>query len=230
MKRFRTAVVIIHGFTGKLYDNEYLANYLELNPKFDVYAKTLPGHNKERFSDATKDDFIKSVDEEIKTLIDAGYKKIFVIGHSMGGILTTYLAGKYQEIKKIVLVNAAFLYANTKQGDGNNSKLKVIFDKVMHTSPGIFMEFNKLVKESKKYLKDVKCETLILRSTKDEVVPMEAADLIYETIPASKKYLTNVKDGPHTLLSSNKKEVASVYIEGFLKGGRTWKKIMKKEI
>ncbi len=230
MKRFRTAIVIIHGFTGNLYDNEYLANYLELNPRYDVYAKTLPGHNKDRFSNATKEDFIKSVDEEIQILIKAGYKKIYVVGHSMGGILTTYLAGKYKEIKKIVLINAAFLYANTKQSDGSDSKWKVLFDKVMRTSPGIFMEFTKLVKESQKYLKDVRCETLILRSLKDEVVPMEAADLIYNTIPATKKYLTDVKDARHTLLSSNKKEVTSLYIESFLKGGKTWKRNMKKEI
>ena len=230
MRRFRIAIVIIHGFTGNLYDNEYLANYLELNSKYDVYAKTLPGHNKDRFSKATKEDFIKSVDDEIKTLVNVGYKKIYVIGHSMGGILTTYLAGKYKEIKKIVLINAAFLYANTKQGDPRDSKLKVIIDKVMRTSPSIFLEFTKLVKDSKKYLKDVKCDTLILRSMKDEVVPMEAADLIYKTIPTTKKYLTNIKDGKHTVLSSSKKEVTSVYIESFLKGGRIWKKSMKKEI
>lgn len=230
IKRFRTAIVIIHGFTGNLYDNEYLANYLELNPMYDVYAKTLPGHNKDRFSKATKEDFIKSVDDEINVLINAGYKKIYVIGHSMGGILTAYLAGKYKEIKKIVLINAAFLYANTKQGDSNDSKFRIIVDKLMRTSPGIFMEFNKLVKESKKYLNGINCETLILRSMKDEVVPKEAADLIYKTIPCTKKYLTNIKDGKHTVLSSNKKEVTSIYIEQFLKGGRTWKKNMKKEI
>lgn len=230
MRRFRTAIVIIHGFTGNLYDNEYLANYLQLNPWYDVYAKTLPGHNKDRFSSAKKEDFIKSVDLEIQTLIDYGYKKIYVIGHSMGGILATYLAGKYKEIKKIVLINAAFLYANTKQGDKNDSKIKVIFDKVMRTSPGIFLEFTKLVKESKKYLKGVNCETLILRSMKDEVVPKEAADLIYQEIPTNKKYLTNIKDARHTVLSSNKKEITTLYIIEFLKGGRTWKKNMKEEI
>lgn len=230
MRRFRTAIVIIHGFTGNLYDNEYLANYLELNPLYDVYAKTLPGHNKDRFSNATKDDFIKSVDDEIKNLIDVGYKKIYVIGHSMGGILATYLAGKYKEIKKIVLVNAAFLYANTKQSDGEESKWRILFDKVMRTSPSLFREFTKLVKDSKKYLKDVWCDTLILRSMKDEVVPREAADLIYNSIPSNKKYLTDIKDARHTVLSSNKKENTSIYIEQFLKGGRIWKKNMKKEI
>ena len=41
---YRKAVLIIHGFVGCLYDNEYLMNYLELDNKFDVFARTLPGH------------------------------------------------------------------------------------------------------------------------------------------------------------------------------------------
>ena len=50
MKCFKKAILIIHGFTGNLYDNEYLMNYLELDNEYDVYARTLPGHNKDRFS------------------------------------------------------------------------------------------------------------------------------------------------------------------------------------
>ena len=69
-----------------------------------------------------------------------------------------------------------------------------------------------------------------MRSLKDEVVPMEAADLIYEKIPTKKKYLTNIKDANHTVLSSDKKKITSLYIEKFLKGGKQWKKNMKKEI
>ena len=76
MRLFRKAIVIIHGFTGNLYDNEYLMNYLEYNPMFDVYAETLPGHNQNRFSDASINDWKKSVDGEIQKLIDKGYKKI----------------------------------------------------------------------------------------------------------------------------------------------------------
>ena len=121
---FRKAVLIIHGFTGKLYDNEYLMNYLELDPRFDVYARTLPGHNKERFSNANVADWKKFVDKQVEDLIHNGYRTIYVVGHSMGGILGTYIAGKYKEIKKLVLVNAAFDYGNTKKGKGESLSLK----------------------------------------------------------------------------------------------------------
>ena len=43
---FRKAILIIHGFAGGTYDEEDLANKLELVKNFDVYQFTLPGHNK----------------------------------------------------------------------------------------------------------------------------------------------------------------------------------------
>ena len=43
---FKKAVLIIHGFAGGTYDQEDLANYLELNKSFDVFQFTLPGHNR----------------------------------------------------------------------------------------------------------------------------------------------------------------------------------------
>ncbi len=226
---FRKAVLIIHGFTGKLYDNEYLMNYLELDPKFDVYARTLPGHYKERFSNANVADWKEFVDKQVEDLIRNGYHTIYVVGHSMGGILGTYVAGKYKEIKKLVLINAAFDYGNTKKGKGESFFAKIL-EKLQKTSPFIFYEFTKLVKESKNFLSKVKCDTLILRSLNDEVVPYDVGDTIYEKINTNNKWITDIKDAPHTVLSSERKEIVSGYIKDFLKGGLRWKKNKKKEI
>ena len=235
MKIFRKAIVIIHGFTGNLYDNEYLMNYLELEDSYDVYAKTLPGHNKDRFSNSNMKAWKDSVDEEIEELINNGYHTIYVIGHSMGGVLACYLAGKYPEIKKLVLVNASFDYANVKQDKKEHknsefSKFGRLWEKVLRTSPMIFYEFTKIVKESKSYLPEIKCDTLILRSMKDEIIPYEVGNIIYNGINTKNKWLTDIKKAPHTVLSSDRKEDVSLYIKEFLKGGRKWKKNIKKEI
>lgn len=235
MRLFRKAIVIIHGFTGNLYDNEYLMNYLEYNPMFDVYAETLPGHNQNRFSDASVDDWKKSVDGEIQKLIDKGYKKIYVIGHSMGGILASYVASKYQEVKKIVFVNAAFDYLNFKQNkadikDKDLKKYSHLWQKALRTSPFMINEFRKLVKESNNYLKKVNCDALILRSIRDEIIPYEVGNIIYDNIKSNNKYLTDIKEASHVVLSENKKDIVSEYIEMFLKGGRKWKKNYKMKI
>ena len=235
MHIFRKAIVIIHGFTGNLYDNEYLMNYLELDSNYDVFAETLPGHNQDRFSDASVDDWKKSVDCEIKKLIDKGYQTIYVIGHSMGGILASYLASKYKEIKKVVFVNAAFDYLNFKQNkddikDKDLKKYSHLWQKALRTSPFMVNEFRKLVKESNDYLKSVDCDTLILRSVRDEIIPYEVGDIIYDNIKSRKKCLTDIKDASHIVLSGNKKDTVSEYIRLFLKGGIKWKKNYKKEI
>ena len=235
MLLFRKAIVIIHGFTGNLYDNEFLMNYLEYNSNFDVYAQTLPGHNKDRFSDASIEDWKKSVDSQIKKLIHNGYTTIYVIGHSMGGILASYIASNYREVKKIVLVNAAFDYLNFKQNkddlkDKDFSKYSHLWQKALRTSPFMVNEFRKLVKESNKILSKVYCDVLILRSMRDEIIPYEVGEIIYNGVKSKNKYLTDIKDASHIVLSGNKKEIVSKYIELFLKGGRKWKKNFKKEI
>ena len=235
MLLFRKAVVIIHGFTGSLYDNEYLMNYLEYDPLFDVYAETLPGHNKDRFSDASVNDWKNAIDNLIKKLIRNGYQTIYVVGHSMGGILATYAASKYKRVKKIVLINAAFDYLNFKQNkndikDKDFSKYSHLWQKALRTSPFMVNEFRKLVKESNKFLKDVKCDALIIRSERDEIIPYEVGDMIYDNIASKNKHLLDVADASHIVLSGERKKDVSKYIKKFLKGGLKWKMNTKKEI
>ena len=235
MFAFRKAIVIIHGFTGNLYDNEFLMNYLEYDSKFDVYAETLPGHNQDRFSDANINDWKKAIDKQMEKLIRNGYRTIYIIGHSMGGILASYAASKYKEVKKVVFVNAAFDYLNFKQNrkdikDKDFSKYSHLWQKALRTSPFMVNEFRKLVKEGNIFIKKVNCDALILRSTKDEIIPYDVGNIIFDNVNSKNKYLTDVIDASHVVLSGNKKEVTSEYIRLFLKGGRKWKKNIKKEI
>lgn len=233
MIRFRKAIFIIHGFTGNLYDNEYLMNYLEYERDFDVYAKTLPGHDKDRFSKAKYTDWLRFVDNEIDYLVSIGYKTIYLVGHSMGGVLASYVASRHKEVKKLVLVNAAFDYINLKQNrldiltNKDFSKYNHILEKVLRTSISFFIEFTKLVKKHKTVMKNVTCETLVLQSDGDEIIPFETANEIYENLASSKKYLTMISDCSHVALSSDRKEDISEYIRLFFKGGRKWKKNMK---
>lgn len=233
MIRFRKAIFIIHGFTGNLYDNEYLMNYLEYDREFDVYAKTLPGHDRDRFCDAKYTDWVRFVDNEINYLVSLGYRTIYVVGHSMGGVLASYVASRHKEVKKLVLINAAFDYINLKQNkldiitNKDFSKYNHLLEKLLRTSIGFFIEFTKLVKKHKSVLSDVTCETLVLQSDGDEIIPFETGNEIYEKLNSDKKYLTTVRDCSHVALVTERKEDISEYIRLFLKGGRKWKKNMK---
>ena len=238
----RKAVLIIHGFVGCLYDNEYLMNYLELDNKFDVFARTLPGHyENDNYQKVTYQDWIKFTDDSIQNLIKFGYHEIYLIGHSMGGVLASLFATKYKEIKKIVLINAAFNYLNLKQNKVDileNKDYKdylEVFDKILHTSIPFFLEFVKLVKEHHNTLKSVYKESLILQSDSDQVVPIENGIKIYDDLGSKNKYLTYLKQARHEILNGEdenierKKEIAE-YIRLFLKGGYKWRKTWKEKI
>ena len=110
---FKKAVLVIHGFAGGVYDEEKLINYLQLNKSFDVFSYTLPGHEK-NLSKVNYEDWMDKSIEQVEWLIQNNYKTIYVIGHSMGGVIASFLATKYKQIKKIVLAAPAFEYLQVK--------------------------------------------------------------------------------------------------------------------
>lgn len=238
----KKAVLMIHGFVGSLYDNEYLMNYLEFDSHFDVFAKTLPGHHEStKYQKATFLDWIGFVSEAVEDLISRGYQDIYLIGHSMGGVLASYVASKYNQIKKIVFINAAFNYINLKQNKIDiltNKDYKDyidIFDKALHTSIPFFLEFVKLVKEYHQTLNSVYSDTLILQSTIDELVPIENGMVIYNRVKSKKKNLTYLENQRHIVFdgtneNKERKQQIAEYIRLFLRGGYKWKKTWKERI
>lgn len=238
----KKAVLLIHGFVGSLYDNEYLMNYLELDKKFDVFAYTLPGHHPcYDYQKVGYETWPKFMESRIQELINYGYKEIYLIGHSMGGVLAGILSTKFKEVKKVVFLNAAFTYLNFKQNKVDiltNREYKdyvEVFDRVFHTSIPFFLEFVKLVKTHHDYLKNIDKDALILQSNKDQVVPIENGIEIFDNIKSTNKCLTYIENGRHAVFEGNeidddrKKEIAE-YIRLFLRGGRKWKMIKNDKI
>ena len=127
---FKRAILIIHGFAGGTYDEEELANYLELNREFDVFQFTLPGHDK-NLSKIDRVEWINASEKKVEWLIKNGYNKIYLIGHSMGGVIATYLATKYKEVKKLVLAAPAFQYLNVIKDDLNISESLKVAPKII---------------------------------------------------------------------------------------------------
>jgi carboxylesterase len=110
LKYFRKAIILIHGFAGGNYDYGSLNNDLELYSNFDVFTFTLPGHEKIVINKVTRNDWINKAEEEIEKIINNGYHEIYIIGHSMGGVIAAHLASKYKEVTKLVLAAPAFHY------------------------------------------------------------------------------------------------------------------------
>lgn len=226
----RKAILIIHGFAGGTYDQEYLANFLELERKFDVYAFTLPGHDEIDYN-VKKEDWIKATENHIQMLINNNYKDIYVIGHSMGGVLATHVANKYKQIKKLVLLAPAFKYLALDE-KGNFSLIEglkkspniiksyskeAIFSRALKVPFKTVMEFVNLVKEYEKIPENISVPTLIIQGLDDDVVPVESAKYVYNLIPNENKEILFYDNTNHDLFGSNKRKEISIEIKNFLK-------------
>lgn len=242
MKIFRKAVLVIHGFSGSLAENEFLINELETYKNFDVYAWTLPAHEKHIIRKVIAADWINAVDKQMEFLIDHGYKKIYVIGHSMGGVLAGYLASRYKQIKKVVFLSAAYDYISTEQNIDDlrlknirnlrtsETAYKNFFVKLIKVPITTAFQFRILIKKYKECIKDVKQETLVLHGNKDEVVPYSTMDYIKENIGSKKVTFTTIDEGRHITVRSRKQNEVIDYIKSFLIGGLKWKYKKKKEL
>ena len=216
----RKAILVIHGFGGGVYDEEYLTNRLELIKNYDVYTFTLPGHDGIK-ANMTEEKWIEKTEEMIKFLINNKYKTIYVIGHSMGGVLATRLASKYKEIKKLVLLAAAFRYLEFKE-----EKLDIIksitklptlakeykdefVSRLQRMPLSSLKEFMNTIRHNEDALKKIYIKTLIIQGTSDNVVPQETADFIYDLIPTKEKEVLMCAGVNHDIFRSNKKEQIS---------------------
>ncbi len=225
---FRKAVLIIHGFAGGTYDEEQLANFLERNSRLDVYTFTLPGHEKKSFHTPKYTEWIKYSEKQIDMLIDYGYKEIYLIGHSMGGVIATYLATKYKQVKKLVLAAPAFNYItmdndsrldSIKKGISvikNNDKDEVLtrFLKLPLSSIG---EFSKLVQKYKNVYNKIDIPIMILHGDKDTIVPLQSSLNIYDSLkfPEYKKKIVVLKGVSHDIFREVEKDTLKK-IESFL--------------
>ncbi|MBQ2946383.1 MAG: alpha/beta fold hydrolase [Bacilli bacterium] len=226
---FRKAILIIHGFAGGTYDQEQLANHLQLNRNFDVFQFTLPGHDK-NLSKVEHQEWISASADQIEWLIKNGYNKIYLIGHSMGGVIATYLACRYKQINKLVLAAPAFHYLNVIKdelnvGESLKSAPKIIKDygsdeiiaRMLKLNVSVLKEFMNLVKEYYDYPKQLTCKLLILQGKSDNLVPISSSEYVYEKAKSKDKQLVLLDDVTHDIFRTEKKEEIFKLVEKFLK-------------
>ena len=227
---FRKAILLIHGFAGGCYDYKDLSNDLQLYRNFDVYTFTLPGHDKPKINKVTYNDWIKAAEIQIEKIINNGYKKIYVIGHSMGGIIASHLASKYKEINKLVLAAPAFKYLSFK-GDKLDilrsiKKVPKIFkdytyeeviSRILKVPIPTVIEFINLAKNHTKDIKKIDIPTLILYGIEDELVPIDSVNYVYDNIKSNSVTLIKLEKLNHDLFMNSRYEEVKNIIVDFLK-------------
>ena len=229
IKIFKKAILLIHGFAGGNYDYNSLGNDLELYNSFDVFTFTLPGHERMIIDKVTWEDWIKKAEDEIEKIINANYKEVYVIGHSMGGVIASHLASKYKEVKKLVLAAPAFHYLAFK-GDKvdviesikklpnlfKNYAPEEVLSRIFKIPAPTIKEFMKLVEEHTKDIKDITCPTLILHGEKDDIVPVDSVQYVYDNIKSKSVTLIELHSLTHDLFMNDRyDEVRDIIVKFF---------------
>ena len=225
---FKKAVLVIHGFAGGVYDEEDLINYLQLNRSFDVFSYTLPGHET-NLSKVSCEEWIDVSIEKVEWLIENGYNKIYVIGHSMGGVIASFLATKYKQIKKVVLAAPAFEYLQVKKDSINLIKnikktpeiiktysLEEVVSRLLKLNISAVKEFTKLVSAYQDSPKEIDVPIMILQGTNDKIVPATSATYVYENVKSKVKRLVLINGATHDIFKDKRSEEINKLVESFL--------------
>lgn len=224
----KKAVLIVHGFAGGTYDQEILANNLELEG-FDVYTFTLPGHEKSFLKKVTRKEWVDECKYQIERLINHGYKTIYLIGHSMGGVLASYLAANYKEVKKLVLAAPAFKYLTFDEENFEllnalkNSpqvfkdyKKEDIIPRLIQFPTSVVKEFMKLVEENQELPSKIDIPTLIIQGSNDKIVPIISSEYVYDNLKSKDKRIILVEGVTHDIFRSKEVEHLTEEIKEFL--------------
>lgn len=112
------AILYIHGFGASRAEGEYVTDRVAKEFKANTYYVRLPGHgtNMDDHRDTGFAEYLKTAEDSFLMMEQLGEKTV-IMGTSMGGLLTTYLASKYPE--KISAIILASPYYDFKDKSGN---------------------------------------------------------------------------------------------------------------
>ncbi|RHX95541.1 hypothetical protein DLM76_00655 [Leptospira yasudae] len=103
------AILYIHGFGASRAEGEEVTDQLAKDLKANLYYVRLPGHgtNLEDHRDATFQEILQDSETALLETEKLGNKTI-LIGTSMGGLISTYLAAKYPERVQALILGSPF--------------------------------------------------------------------------------------------------------------------------
>ncbi|EFW37415.1 hypothetical protein HMPREF9554_02123 [Treponema phagedenis F0421] len=201
------AVLLIHGYTGSPREMTWLGEQIH-KAGYTVYIPRLPGHGtcKEDFLSSSWKDWLRCVCDAYINLA-AEYKKVFVGGLSMGGVLTALIAAKFNP-EKIFLCAPAFIAADARL---KLTPFLKFFIKEVKTEVGFFYpepdyqeavkdytgaeyvptaaDLYKLQKLAIKQLPSIRSKTLTVISHGDVTVPFSVKEVIDAHLQAPNEYL-----------------------------------------
>jgi len=225
-------LILLHGFSGnaaawKVFVPEYEKHYR-------VIAVDLPGHGRSDYMDTTRVYLHKRAAEYILGLIDhLKLDSVYVMGHSSGGFISTYMATLRPEVvRRIIVVDGQVYYSKQTREIITNCcgspPPQALIDRHGKEKALLlrkqFYHFRLLQGDpsfTPDVLASIKAKAFIIHGDNDQIAPLFNALEMYNNIPQS--HLWVVPNGGHAPASdpNNHPEYLRRTLE-FLSG--TWDK------
>ena len=185
-----TGCLIIHGFAGNRQELSTLSTFLE-EKGFIVSTPLLAGHEGTRrdLSRARYSDWIESAKLELVKLAKK-CDKVYVIGHSMGGLIAVNLYKEFQ-YDGLVFINTPIYYWSTRRIIKNvyhdyRTFIRKYFVSSTNKAYRALIQFLLLLNKTKPLFKQIMTPTLIIQTLDDDVVNPKSADFILNELSGEK--------------------------------------------
>ena len=209
-------VLLIHGFTGLPAELFLLGQFLN-REGYSVLCHRLAGHgtSERDLMRTTKNDWFNSVLDGFDILRGL-CKKIFVVGHSMGGLLTLKLSTE-RDVAKIVTL-AAPIFIDDGMGLRNLPPKEFCSDaaiiqprrKLINVPPEVNNVYQKtplisvhelveLIDDVKNLLPKITAPILIMHGEEDHTAQPRSARFIMDNVGSSIKKIVTVPNSGHLL-------------------------------
>lgn len=229
-----SGVLLIHGFTG-LPAGMFLLGEVLNHAGFNVLCPRLAGHgtSEQDLMRTNKNDWFNSVLDGF-FILQGVCDKIFVVGHSMGGLLALKLASEYKIPKIITLAAPIFIDEGLglrnlppKELCGNactftpRKKLDDVppaVNNVYEKTPLISVhELVDLIADTKKILPKINSPILIMQGEEDHTVQPRSARFIFDKIASKSKKIITVPNAGHLLPFAESRDFVFEHTLNFLR-------------
>jgi carboxylesterase len=230
-----TGCLLIHGFTGAPTEMRPLGEYLA-DKGYSVLGPRLAGHGTQ-VEDMNRVNWIDWSNSVLDgwNLLQGSTERIFLIGLSMGGVLSLYHASflpaagviimstPYQlepgfKLTLLPILSRVMPYVGKGKSDWQNpDAVKDHFSYARYPTRAI-LQLNRLIKTMQKSLPNVKIPALLIHSKKDDFVIPENMDLISSKIgtPASALKKIWLENSGHVVTRDLEKDFVFESIADFI--------------
>jgi carboxylesterase len=184
--------LLLHGFTGGPFEVEPLADYLR-DQGYACRVPSLPGHDPEllELGHVSWRDWLDAAAAEAYEM-SRMYETLDVVGFSMGGLLSAYVANRLP-IRRLVMLNAAAIYFSPLRLIRDLSDRVRAHDwehwgRIKRVPLPATLQFMKLAQYARKQeLGRVVVPTLIAQGQRDQIVHPRSARYIYDRLQGDKE-------------------------------------------